>query len=538
MGSTAPISEKYDADVAIVGFGPSGVTAASYLGMAGIPTIALERDQDLYSRARAVTVNDWTLRIFQDFGIDERVKKDMDPARNMTWKTYENKLVFRLAPKPDVLGQPSAMMIYQPEMEAVIRENAMKYDSLDVRFGHSFVDIAQDDTGVTLNATDAEGKAYSIRVRYVIGADGGSSPVRQSSGKEMVGETRPRRWVVIDGEVQNFWPGCNDLVFWSDPVLPVVDIPLAKGNHRWEIPLGEGEKDSDYDSEEQLWARLNKLGITEHHVRIKGWAFYSHHVRHLEEWRSGRTVFIGDASHLMPPWAGQGMQSGIRDAQNVAWKYEFVSKGLIEDGILDTVQSERGPHVEAMTEIAIRLGQLIEADKPGFVKARNALGPILMHVPAVQNAMRYSSEQNRFENGWVSGKPTSKNSLGRMIPQPEVYDSRGRLMPLDNLLGQGFVILGLEQDPRSAMTEVQIKNWELLGARFLTVVDSSAKVGTSDIVVDHTGMLHNWMKRFKTSVIALRPDRFVAAANPTGLDVPAARGNLSPAANTGRHAVS
>jgi 3-(3-hydroxy-phenyl)propionate hydroxylase len=88
------------------------------------------------------------------------------------------------------------------------------------------------------------------------------------------------------------------------------------------------------------------------------------------------------------------------------------------------------------------------------------------------------------------------------------------------------------------MTEVQIKNWELLGARFLTVVDSSAKVGTSDIVVDHTGMLHNWMKRFKTSVIALRPDRFVAAANPTGLDVPAARGNLSPAANTGRHAVS
>ena len=111
----------FDADVAIVGYGPSGVIAASFLGRAGVSTVVLEKDKDLYARARAVTVNDWSLRILQELGIAERVKEDMDIARSVTWKTHDNELVLRLVPSPDVLGHPPAMMIYQPEMEAVIR---------------------------------------------------------------------------------------------------------------------------------------------------------------------------------------------------------------------------------------------------------------------------------------------------------------------------------------------------------------------------------------------------------------------------------
>lgn len=519
------MDKTYDAEVAIVGYGPSGVTAATYLGMAGISTVVIEKDADLYSRARAVTVNDWTLRIFQEFGVAERVKEDMDPARGMTWKTYAGHVVFHLDVYPGELGQPPAMMIYQPEMEAELRRNCSQHASLDLRFGHTVTGLVQDADGVTLSATAADGSAYDLRARYVIGADGGGSKVREAVGYSLVGDTKPRRWLVIDGAVLEAWEGHDELVFWSDQAWPVVDIPLAKGNHRWEIPLNPGESDDDYDTEDRVWERLKPLGIAEKNVRIKGWAFYSHHVRHLEKWRAGRIVLIGDAAHLMPPWAGQGMQSGIRDAQNIAWKLAAICRGLVEEDILDTVQSERWVHVKEMSTISLRLGQFIEMDKAWAVGLRNWVAPKLQNVRPVIDALRPKNETNRFTDGWVTGTVGRKSAIGRMIPQPEVRDPHGQLRLLDDLAGRGFVVFGLDHDPRESMNDEQAKGWTELGARFLTV-GRTADAAADDVVVDHTGTFRAWMERFGTRVLVVRPDRFVAATDCTGLVVPSARGNL------------
>ena len=525
--------EAFDAEIAVIGYGPSGVVAASMLGKAGVSTIVLERDVDLYARARAVTVNDWTLRILQELAVAERVKADMDEMPAVSWKTYEDRLVFRLVQKPDVLGQPTAMMIYQPEMEAVIRENASHYGSLDVRFGHTFTGLEQDADGVTVRAVDEEGAPYTLRVRYVIGADGGSSPVRESLGATMVGTTRPRRWLVIDGEVLEPWPGSDELVFWSDPERPVVDIPLAKGNHRWEIPLAAGESDDDYASQDAVWARLRALGVTTDQVRIKGYAFYSHHLRHLEGWRRGRVVLIGDAAHLMPPWAGQGMQSGIRDAHNVAWKLASICSGRAEPDLLDTVESERWPHVSLLTEMSVRLGMFIEADNRALVAVRNRVGPWARHLPFWNRVLQPSNATNRFASGWVTGTPGRRNALGRMIPQPTVLDRRGQEHLLDDLVGSGFVVLGVGIDPRSAMTARQVEAWTGLGADFRTVRRSFATTDGADDVIDGTGVLLDWLDRYRATVVVVRPDRFVAATDRTGLDVPPARGNLAPATSSG-----
>ena len=524
--TTAYDTHAFDADVAIIGYGPAGVTAATYLGMQGVSAIVLEKDADLYSRARAVTVNDWTMRIFQDFGIDDIVKRDMDIARALTWKTYDGKVIFRLGFTDGGLGHAPSYMIYQPDMEREIRRNAEKFDSIDLRLGHAFTGMTQDADGVTITARDTEDGDYRFRVRNVLGTDGGGSNVRKELGFNMIGQTRPRRWLVVDGEVTKWWPECNELVFWSDPERPVVDIPLAKGNHRWEIPLQEGETDADFDTEEKVWARLKRLGIDESNARLKGWAFYSHHLRHLEAWRGRHVTLIGDAAHLMPPWAGQGMQSAIRDAQNAAWKYALVAKGLVGEDILDTIQSERSPHVEMMTEMAKQLGFLIEGDDPKLIKLRNTLGPYVMHLPGLSQKMLPTTETNRFEIGWVTGLPKKNNALGRMIPQPEVYATTGIIHRLDDLLGQGFAVLGLDADPRESLTPEQAAGWERLGARMITVVASGASRGDADTGVDHTGTRRRWLTKYGAKVVVLRPDRFVAAADPTGLDVPAARGNL------------
>ncbi len=517
--------QQYDADVAIVGYGLCGVVAATYLGLAGVSTVVLEKDKDLYNRARAVTVNDWTLRIFQEFGIDGRVKQDMDPARGMTWKTYAGQRVFHLDVYPGELGQPAAMMIYQPDMEAELRRNADQYSSLDLRFGHTFTGLSQDSEGVTIAATGADGGEYDLRVRYVIGADGGTSKVRETVGYALVGDTKPRRWLVIDGEVLEPWPGHDELVFWSDQTWPVVDIPLAKGNHRWEIPLREKEWDTDYATEDRVWERLAPLGVTRKNARIKGWAFYSHHVRHLENWRAGRVVMIGDAAHLMPPWAGQGMQSAIRDAQNIAWKLAAILQHSVDESILDTVQSERWAHVKTMTTLSLRLGQFIEMEQSWAVGLRNWLAPKLETVPFVTNALRPTNETNRFTAGWVTGESGKKRAVGRMIPQPEVSNGEGRIRLLDDTVPRGFVVFGLDRDPREAMTAEQVQAWAALGASFLTV--RSSETSSAGEIVDHTGGLRDWMARFDARVLVVRPDRFVAATDRTGLDVPAPRGNLS-----------
>lgn len=523
---TRPEHTAHDADVAIVGYGPSGVIAATYLGMAGISTVVLEKDKDLYSRARAVTVNDWTLRIFQEFGVAERVKQDMDPARGMTWKTYTGQTVFHLDVYPGELGQPAAMMIYQPDMEQELRNNCAQHESLDLRFGHAFTKLSQDSEGVTLTATDAADNPYDLRVKYVIGADGGSSRVREAAGYSLVGDTKPRRWLVIDGAVRKPWPGHDELVFWSDQTWPVVDIPLAKGNHRWEIPLNDGERDDDYESEERVWERLAPLGITEENVTIKGWAFYSHHVRHLEKWRAGRVVMIGDAAHLMPPWAGQGMQSGIRDAQNIAWKIEALVHGRVGEDILDTVQSERWMHVKEMTDISMRLGRFIEMEKGWAVGLRNWLAPKLQNVKLVIEALRPKNETNRFVDGWATGRTGRRSAVGRMIPQPQVTDASGTTGLLDDLAGRGFLVFGLGTNPRHAMSPTQAQAWSALGARFLTVHPATDTATDPDSLVDHTGLLGDWAAKFDARVLVVRPDRLVAATDATGLDVPAPRGNL------------
>lgn len=521
------VSEMLDAEVVVVGYGPSGEVLASLLAASGVSTIVLERDRDLYSRARAVTVNDWTLRILQELGLAERVKQDMDVMPAVSWKTYQNKLVFRLVQKPDVLGHPTAMMIYQPEMEAVIRADALTRPELEIRYGHSFTSLMQDASGVTVSYTDDGGRSGTIRARYLVGADGGSSAVREALGLQMVGTTRPRRWLVIDGEVLEPWPGSDELVFWADPDRPVVDIPLAKGNHRWELPLAPGETDADYATEELVWRRLRALGRTPRQVRIKGYAFYNHHLRHLDRWRVDRTLLVGDAAHLMPPWAGQGMQSGIRDAANTAWKLAAVCRGHLPDDVLDTIAAERWPHVELLTQMSVRLGMFVEADHRAVVGLRNSIGPLVRHLPGWNRILQPSNATNRFTSGWVTGTPGRRNALGRMIPQPTVFDSSGHEHLLDDLMGAGFVVLGIDVDPRSVMTRPQADAWERLGAGFRTVRPTFTRTAGPDDVIDATGVLTRWANRYAARVLVVRPDRFIAATDTTGLNLPQPNGNLS-----------
>ncbi|WP_420749744.1 bifunctional 3-(3-hydroxy-phenyl)propionate/3-hydroxycinnamic acid hydroxylase [Rhodococcus sp. O3] len=514
--------DHFDADVAIIGYGPTGLAGALTLTNKGASVIAFERDTDIYARARAVTINDWTMRIFQELGIDERIEKVIEPEDKLRWVTYDGQEIMRVQHPPSELGtrntKPRFFNIYQPTMEAELRRCAEEYDALDVRLGAEVIGVDQDETGVTITARDRKtGRETSTRARYAIAADGGSSPTRKLLGIPMLGDTAPTQWIVIDCKTKRFWPDSDCPTFWSDSEHPVVDISLSGGHHRWEIALRPGETEADFPSTAEVWPLLHALGKSEDDVEIEQYAFYHHHVRAAESWRRGRIFLAGDAAHLMPPWAGAGMQSGIRDAHNLGWKLARVLRGELGEEWLDTYEAERRPNVEFFTNIAIALGRVImQQATPEEIEAMDAVPENTVTPP----------EQPIFappvlEAGWLRGELGDASIVGRMLPQPHIGDHVGTRARVDELIGHGFVLIGAEVDPATLLSAEEKSEWDALGATYRTVRSKMSHTEGPNDLVDLEDRLLPWFERYGVRAVAVRPDKFIAAADKSGLAVPA-----------------
>ena len=506
----------YDADVAILGFGPSGVAAANALGSYGVSAVAFERDRDIYPRARAVTVSDWTMRCFQSVGLADAAAQDMDVTAGLRWVTYDGTEIFNLTFPPGQLGYPMSYAIYQPLLEETLRAGVERFPQVEVRYGVEVETVVQDDDGVTVTTRDtATGETRTTRAKYALACDGGSSVTRKQIGVELQGDTVPVRWIVIDAKVKRWWANRHILTFWSDNKRPVVDIALGRGNHRWEFPLGPDVTDADVPTNDEVWPLLEGLGVSRDDVDIHQYAFYSHNIRMADRWRVGRVFLVGDAGHLMPPWAGAGMQSGIRDSFNIAWKLREVLAGRMDDAVLDTYQAERQPNVAFFTEVAIGLGKIIKQELTPEEQA--AMAPPEGEEPPPPPILLPPF----YVAGWLRGAPTPESAIGKMIPQPRAANTRGVILPLDELLGTDFVLLGDGIDPITLLSAEEKAAWDVLGARYVAVRSADQGTQGADELVDIDGTLLAWMRGFGVTAIAVRPDKFVAAADTFGLAVPA-----------------
>lgn len=515
------MAEHFDADVAIIGYGPTGLVGALTLASKGASVVAFERESDIYPRARAVTVNDWTMRIFQDLGIDERVEKVIEPQRALRWVTYDGHEVMRVEHPPSTLGtinkRPRSYNIYQPTMEAELRRCAEELPGVDVRMEHEVVGVVQDASGVTITARNtATGEESVIRTRHAIAADGGASATRKALGISMLGDTNDTLWIVIDCKVKRWWPDRDFLTFWTDAERPVVDIALSAGNHRWEIPLKHGETEADFVTNEDVWPLLEAMGVTGDDVDIHQFAFYRHHVRAAETWRRGRVFLAGDAAHLMPPWAGAGMQSGMRDAYNLGWKLARVLRDELGEEWLATYEAERRPNVEFYTGLAVGLGRVIKQEAtPEELAAMNAVpeNTVTPFEPPL-------TAPPVLAGGWLRGDLGDTSIVGRMLPQPMAGDAVGRMARLDELLPDGFVLLGADVDPVALLTEQEKAAWDALGAQYVAVRPKTSYTQAAGDLVDLEEVLLPWFSRYGVQAVAVRPDKFIAAADKTGLAAP------------------
>jgi 3-(3-hydroxy-phenyl)propionate hydroxylase len=499
-------------DVAIVGYGPTGVTAANLLGAAGLRVVVVERDAAVYGRARAISTDEEVLRIWQQVGLAEDLVRDMLADLPIDFVDHRGDPFLTAKFTPAGHGYPPQLFIYQPALEETLREGVKRFPNVDLLLAHECLRVRQDADGVELLLTD-ETQLTRVRASWVIAADGGSSPVRGQLGVGFDGRTYETRWVVIDTAVRREWPEHDRLRFHCDPRRPAVDCPTPLGHHRWEFPVLPGDDEQELVSEAAVWRLLDRQGITDHDVEILRAVVYNHHVRFAARWRVGRVFLAGDAAHAMPPWIGQGMAAGVRDAANLCWKLAAVVRGELPASVLDSYEVERKPHVREVTRRAVLVGRLITARRPMWTKARDAVCRTVGRAERVRRLLiKYSwVPEPRYARGFLGG---GGRVVGRKVPQPWVLDADGVRRRLDEVTAGHWTVLTTGAPPPA---------WTAAGAASFTVLPRGATPRPGG-VVDDDGVLVAWLRRHRATTIVLRPDGFVYATEiPAGLRAAAAR---------------
>ena len=258
-------SDTYD--VAVIGYGPTGATAANLLGQLGLKVLVIERDPDVYGRARAISTDEEVMRVWQSVGLADRLQQDMLPDRPLNFVDADGAPFIDLKITSRGTGHPPQQFLYQPAVDHVLREGVARFPNVEVLLEHECLRVLPKGDEVELMLADLRTDTFKrLRASYVIAAEGGSSPTRGQLGVGYSGRTYTERWVVIDTKVLQEWDGHDRLRFHCNPARPTVDCPTPLGHHRWEYPARTDEDEQTLLREENIWKVLNDQGITPEHV--------------------------------------------------------------------------------------------------------------------------------------------------------------------------------------------------------------------------------------------------------------------------------
>jgi 3-(3-hydroxy-phenyl)propionate hydroxylase len=532
MTSTAPsqngsTARPFDTDVLILGAGPVGLTLANLLGGYGISTLVADAGEKLIDYPRGVGLDDESLRTFQTAGVVDQVLPHTTPQHIMRMVNGKGQVLANVAPGAQDFGWSRRNGFIQPLVDAELLEGLSRYDHVDVRFSHTLLGYVDDADGVTATVELGDGSRTTVRARYLVGCDGGRSVTRKSMGVTFEGQSSPTRFLVID--VRNDPLGTPNAYLGADPVRPFVSIGLPHGVRRFEFMIFDSETDeqvADPRFVHELLARHVPEPAALDFIRQR---VYTLHARIAGAFRKGHVLIAGDAAHLMPVWQGQGYNSGIRDATNLAWKLTAVLRGVADGALLDTYDTERRDHAKAMIDVSVAMGRILSPTNKAVAGARDKLAAALNLVPAAKRWIaegRYKPKP-RFHVGALVeavGPAAEGQPVGQLFPQPRVDTRTEQNVLLDDVLGPWFSVLVWGNDPRQVFDQTSLDTLTRLGVKLISVRPSTqlhwdaAPTGdpreAHDVTVigDATGRLKTWFDTHPVGFVVVRPDRYVAAA--------------------------
>ena len=542
------IHNSNSVDVVISGLGPTGLTLAHLLGKRGISVVVLEREPRFYGNARAVYTDDECMRIFQAAGMADELAKDMLQDAIFQWVLPDGRVLNQLIQKERPYGWPANNLFYQPYLETSMADALGRYPNVSARRGRELTRFAQDDGGVSVFHVPSQGAQFgrqapaagvtpepqegeeTIRASYLVACDGGRSVVRAQLGISMTGKSFPNPWIVVDIRERDGQDCLRHLPYFNfvcDPGCPTVSCRQPKGHHRFEFMLMPGQT-REYMEDPATVRQLLSRYVDVDKVEVLRSLVYTFNALVAEQWRDGRVFLAGDAAHMTPQFVGQGMNAGVRDAYNLAWKLAAVLQCRGTDALLDTYQTERRPHARAMIDTSIRMKNYVSVANPALSGLRNLATRVARITPGLREYFSKAKfkPRPRYPDGQYFGCPRRRRSgpEGEQIPQPAVMGRDGRRQLLDEVLGEGYGVIGFGVDPRTHLSPAELATLASLDARCVTLFPlggrpqgfaavRSAPEGLPELE-DCTGELTAWLKKagmHQGAVAVIRPDRFAYA---------------------------
>jgi len=499
--------------ILVVGAGPCGLTLANLLGTYGAGVLLVERNPSTVREPRAVSIDDESLRIMQAVGLSDEVLKSIVAGYGSDYLTPSGRCFLTVEPTGRPFGFPRRNAFRQPQLEAQLQVGATRFSTVQTVYGSTLDSYQQDEEGVTARILDGQGNIRRIRCQYLVGCDGAGSDVRRQLGLRLQGESFAQRWLIVD--LENSPTNRRNTVVFCDSVRPCIALPGPNQTRRFEFKLHPEEREEDILQSGVVDRLLRDHGAHAESVLIRK-VVYTFHARVAPRWCVGRVLLAGDAAHLTPPFAGQGMNSGLRDCSNIGWKLAAVIAGRQSRKILLTYEQERRDHVWRMIQLALRMGRIMSPKSRfrGFVvqSAFRAIG-LWPAAKSFFGEMKYKPKP-KFDTGFMQPDGFRKNRtlVGRMLVQPLVRMPDGKQLLLDELLGSGFALVGINvpaADVGSASEERAIA--QLAPA----CVAINPPAGGKEILRINVVELNRdfaALDPYRGRILLVRPDRYVAAS--------------------------
>lgn len=512
-----------ETEVLVVGYGPVGAATAALLGRYGVKALVVEKATDIFMAPRAIALDNEALRVLQLVGLaDDAFEKVAIPFVKMHCPYMGQFAQINTAGSVD--GHAKLVTFYQPALERALRSKVGEHASITTLLGTEVLSVQQSADGVQAELLRPDGRRVQVRAQYVVGADGASSLVRKAIGQDFVGETYAEDWLIVDA--LDVTKPIDHIEFLCDPRRPTPHMVAPGGRVRWEFMLQAGETREQMEQDETIhrllapWAKPGALTIERKAAfTIERKAVYRFHARCCTRFSEGRLFLVGDAAHITPPFAGQGLVAGLRDAANLGWKLAWVLRGHAGAHILESYDAERRPHARAMIGLAKFMGRL--------VMPRNAAAAVLVHgfmrlMRTIPPLRRLTEEQgvkpkNAFEKGLfvASGRGAScRLKRGACLPQGWVRDRDGRVLLSDDALGSGLTLLGFGRDARAQLSAATLAAWQAAGGHVVQLTTKSQTLHVSAAAfedISHSLIAqcapYGWLA-------VLRPDRTVLHDGP------------------------